>query len=136
MAYSLNFETQHEYDPGAAGISVPIILCIDHARIDLWAKFDTGSSYCIFEREVGEALGLNIENDRGEWIGTATGRFKAYGHDLTLLAFGLQFDVTVFFAEKMGFGRNVLGRLGWMQQLKLGIVDYEGKLFVGRYDIT
>jgi hypothetical protein len=25
-------------------------------------------------------------------------------------------------------------RLGWMQQLKLGIVDYEGKLYIGSYD--
>jgi len=134
MAISLDFETLHRYDAGKAGISVPIVLSSGSARIDLSAKLDTGSAYCVFEREVGEGLELDIESGAEEWIGTVTGSFKAYGHSLTLLAFGFQFDITAYFAEMPGFGRNVLGRYGWMQQLKLGIVDYEGKLYVGRYD--
>jgi hypothetical protein len=59
---------------------------------------------------------------------------KAYGHDITLQALGFQFDLTAYFTEMFAFGRNVLGRFGWMQQEKLGLVDYEGKLYVGRYD--
>jgi hypothetical protein len=94
---------------------------------------DTGSSYCIFEREIGDRLGLDVERGLSQSIGTATGRFKASGRDVTLLAFGLQITVTAYFSEQYGFGRNVLGRRGWMRQLKLGIVDYEGKLYVGRY---
>jgi hypothetical protein len=134
MSLALTFETLIEYDPAAAGISVPIVLSLGLARLDLWAKLDTGSTYCVFEREIGEGLGLAVEGGQEEWIGTATGRFKAYGHDLTLFAFGFQLDLTAYFAEQMGFGRNVLGRYGLLQQLKLGLVDYEGKLYVGRYN--
>jgi hypothetical protein len=43
-------------------------------------------------------------------------------------------SVTVYFAADDGFTRDVLGRQGWMPQLKLGLVDYEGRLYVGRYD--
>lgn|SRR5262245_53675360 len=136
MAYSLTFESQHSYDAAEMGISVPIILTLGQSRIDLLAKLDTGATFCVFEREVGEGLGLEIEQGRAEWIGTATGRFKAYGHDITLQALGFQFDLTVYFTEMFSFGRNVLGRYGWMQQVKLGLVDYEGKLFVGRYDAS
>ena len=32
------------------------------------------------------------------------------------------------------FGRNILGRRGWIDVLRLGIVDYEGALYVSRYD--
>jgi len=128
MTHSLTFETLHHYDAGQPGITVPIVLSL------LWAKLDSGSTYCIFEREVGEALGLDIESGRPEWIGTVTGRFKACGHDVTLLALGYQFDVAAYFAEKTGLGRSTLGRYGWMNQLALGIVDYEGKLYVGEYN--
>lgn len=134
MIHSLTFETLHHYDAGQPGITVPIVLSLAQTRVDLRAKLDTGSTYCIFEREIGEALGLDIESGRPEWIGTVTGRFKAYGHDVTLLALGYQFDVTDYFAEKTGLGRNALGRYGWMNQLALGIVDYEGKLYVGEYN--
>jgi hypothetical protein len=58
----------------------------------------------------------------------------AYGHELTLSALGYQFDVTVYFAADQSFPRNVLGRHGWLQQLRLGIVDYDGKLYASRYD--
>lgn len=40
-----------------------------------------------------------------------------------------------FFAVDEWFNRDVLGRHGWMQQLKLGVVDYEGKLYVGQYEV-
>jgi len=45
-----------------------------------------------------------------------------------------QFDMTAYFAEMPGLGRNVLGRYGWINQLALGIVDYEGKLYLGEYN--
>jgi hypothetical protein len=115
------------------GISVPIILTMGQSHIDLLAKLVTGAPFCVFEREVGEALSLEIEQGRVEWIGTSTDRFNAYGHDITLQALGLQFDLTAYFTEMFAFGRNVLGRYGWMQQVIHGLVDSEAKLYVGRY---
>lgn len=52
---------------------------------------------------------------------------------MTLEALGIELDVMVYFAKMYSFPRNVLERFGWMQQLKLGIIDYEGKLYVDRY---
>jgi hypothetical protein len=28
----------------------------------------------------------------------------------------------------------VRGRVGWLNQLRVGLVDYEGKLYLSRYD--
>lgn len=62
------------------------------------------------------------------------GSFDAYGHTLTLETLGYSFDVTVYFAAHESFTRNVLGRRGWLDQVRLGIVEYEGRLYLNRYD--
>jgi hypothetical protein len=41
---------------------------------------------------------------------------------------------TVYFAKDESFTRNVLGRQGWLDRVKLGLIDYEGRLFLSKYD--
>lgn len=65
---------------------------------------------------------------------TAVGSFDAYGHTLTLETLGYSFDVMVYFASDESFTRNVLGRRGWLDQVRLGVVEYEGQLYPSRYD--
>jgi hypothetical protein len=45
-----------------------------------------------------------------------------------------EFDAMVYFAENELFNRNVLGRRGAIENLQIGIIDYEGKLYLKRYD--
>ncbi|HKV39234.1 MAG TPA: hypothetical protein VJX67_08475 [Blastocatellia bacterium] len=59
---------------------------------------------------------------------------KLYGHTLTLETLGYSFDVTVYFATPQSFARDVLGRRGWLDQVRAGIVEYESKLYISRYD--
>ena len=134
MPYTLTFEVCHEYDAGAPGITVPVVLSCGSVSQKVDAKYDSGSTFCVFQRGIGEALGFNIESGTPQWISTATGSFLAYGHEVTLSMLGFELDATVFFAVDEWFNRDVLGRHGWLQQLKLGVVDYEGKLYVGKYD--
>ena len=133
MPHTLTFDTLHNYDAGVDGISLTVELQSGTARARVLAKLDTGASFCIFQREHGEALGLDIEGGTPQRFGAATGSFLTYGHELTLISLGLSFTVTVYFAALYGFSRNVLGRRGWFDRLQVGLVDYEGKLFVGRY---
>ncbi len=39
----------------------------------------------------------------------------------------------VYFAKEESFTRNVLGRQGWLDRVKLGLIDYEGKLLLSAY---
>ena len=66
-------------------------------------------------------------------IGTATGTFKAFGHELILSVLGIETVSTVYFAENDYFDRNVLGRIGWLDRVKLGLIEQEGKLFLSEY---
>jgi hypothetical protein len=136
MSFEITDVILHEYDAGEPGITVPVCLSVGTRNRVFNAKLDTGASYCIFRRGIGEALGLDIESGRPQLIGTATGSFLTYGHEITLSTFGLEYVVTVYFAKDEEFKRDVLGRFGWLQQVRIGLVDYEGKLFVAKYDVS
>ncbi len=133
MPYQLSFDQLISYDTSVAGISVEVRLALRDAAVTLPVKLDTGAENSIFARQVGEQLGLTIENDYRQWFSTATGRFLAFGHEVTLQVAGIEFDALVFFAAEESFHRNVLGRFGGLDHLRIGLVDYEGKLYLSRY---
>lgn len=114
MAETIEFDILHEYSLFEVGITVDLILQSGNLKVDVVAKIDTGSTYCVFERHHGEGLDLEIENGTPIEIGTATGTFRAYGHELTLSVLGIETVSTVYFAESEYFDRNVLGRIGWL----------------------
>ncbi|MEW6207018.1 MAG: retropepsin-like aspartic protease [Acidobacteriota bacterium] len=135
MAQQLSFEHLIYYDPGLSGITIAVSLKSFEKDVSFTAKVDTGASYCIFERKHGEALGLNIEGGLVQPISTATGRFITYGHEVTLSVAGFEFDSMVYFAADDEITRNVLGRHGWLDRVVLGLIDYEGKLLLSRYNV-
>ena len=56
-----------------------------------------------------------------------------YLHEVNLSVAGLECSAFVGFAEDTGFRRNVLGRRGFLEQITLGLVDYEGQLYLSYY---
>ena len=130
---SLDFEKLILFDAGKNGVSVDTTLKLSENEISFQSKIDTGSSFCIFERKHGEALDLEIEEGMFQNVGTATGIFKVFGFRLTLEVESFQFDSLVYFAENENFNRNILGRHGFLELVKLGLIDYEGKLYLSPY---
>ena len=82
----------------------------------------------------GERLGLDIESGVEQRFGTALGVFIAYGHQVHLETLGFRFESYVFFASDDAMTKNVLGRRGWLDMLKVGIIDYVNELYVSRFD--
>jgi hypothetical protein len=134
MSHSLNFSLLCQYDLSKVGITVPVLISAGGPVVNVEAKLDTGAVFCVFERLHGEQLGLDVESGSRQVIGTVTGSFTGYGHEVLLSAFGLEFTATVFFAESESFSRSVLGRQGWLDRLRVGIVDYDGLLYLSHYD--
>ena len=77
-------------------------------------------------------MDVDVETGTPLRLSTLTGTFDAYGHMLTVETLGYSFNVTVYFAAHESFTRNVLGRRGWLDQVRLGIVEYESKLYLRR----
>ena len=131
--YAIEFSTVHNYDTLKTGITLPVTLGYNLRTVDFEAKLDTGSSHCIFERSFGENLGFEIENGTLEKFGTATVGFYAYGHEVSLSVLEVETYAVVYFAKEESFARNVLGRQGFLDRVKLGLIDYEGKLLLSVY---
>lgn len=134
MSYQLRFLLAYSYDTRKVGIELPVLLRAGGIETRFDVKVDTGASHCIFERQQGERLGLQIESGIPETFGTAAGAFLTYGHEVTLAVLGLEVTATVYFAADEDFTRNVLGRQGWLDRVRLGLIDYDGQLYLSRYD--
>lgn len=134
MSFELSFSNIWNYDAGKVGITIPITLKLSNQITTFDAKIDTGATDCIFARRFGEELGIEIESGEQIKISTATGLFKAYGHEVSLSVLDFEVDGFVFFAEDENFNRNVLGRRSFLDQFILGLVDYEGKLYLSDYN--
>ena len=130
MIHSLDFEKLVEYDVGKTGISLDINLKLIGKSVAVGTKVDTGSTNCIFARSIGEQLDLEIESGELVRISAATSVFTTYRHDVVLEVLGYEFDARVCFAEDESFSRNVLGRNWFLNQVLLGLNDYEGQLYL------
>lgn len=133
MSENINYEKVYKYDTLKSGITVSVEIYFGDEFREVRAKIDTGAENCIFERKHGERLGVEIELGREQIFSTAVGIFIAYGHELKLSVLGIETVSTVYFAKEESFTRNVLGRQGWLDRVKLGLIDYEGKLFLSEY---
>lgn len=129
----MDFEKLVNYDAGESGITINATLKLSNKSVSFPAKIDTGSAFCIFQRKYGEELGFEIEKGLFQRVGTAMGTFVVYGFRIILQVEEFQFDSLVYFAEDENFSRNVLGRRGWLELVKIGLIDYDGKLYLSRY---
>lgn len=132
--HTLDFEKLVTYDAGKPGITVDLEIRLLDAKVNLKAKIDTGSEACIFARNLGEELGLEVESGEPERFRTVTSSFLTYGHWVTLTVEDFTFDSYVFFAKDESFERNILGRHGWLDRVIIGINDYDGKLYLSSYE--
>ena len=94
----------------------------------------TFATFCIFERHIADLLNINLEDAIETRIRTATGIFYVFGKEITLSVFDYEWTTTVYFAESESFGLNILGRIGFLDHLRLGLIDYEQTLYCGIYD--
>lgn len=130
----ISFSISHVYDTRESGIVVPVVVSIGNSTVKFEAKIDTGASFCVFQRFQGERLGLEIETGIHLRMATATGTFDAFGHTINLSVLGIETESTVYFAAEESFYLNILGRQGFLDRVKLGLINYEGKLLLSAYE--
>jgi hypothetical protein len=129
---SLEFDGDFEYKETSAGILVPIRLTHGDYSVELSARLDTGAADCLFDRSYADILGLSDSGIEREYR-TVTGSFKAFGHEVTIETLGLEWSSLAFFHAMGNPAHAFVGRRGWLDRIRLGIVHYEQRLFVGPY---
>jgi hypothetical protein len=110
------------------------VLKIGGRDIKVLAKIDTGASFCVFEHQYGEARELRIEAGVRKTFATANSQFEAYGHEISIEVLGLETVAMVYFLADPGIQRNVLGRCGWLDRLRFGLVDYHQAVYIAGYN--
>jgi hypothetical protein len=132
--YQLNFQTLCNYTRTNDRITIPVSLSRGGISERAQAKVDTGAENCLFRREIGEALEIDVESGLPKTFSTLAGTIEAYGHEVILQSFDFSFQSFVYFAKEYELPRNLLGSIGWLRNLRLGLVDYEELLYLSSYD--
>lgn len=134
MAYTLTFDKQFSYNNEEDSISIETKIKYVDQETSFTAKVDTGASLCIFKREIGEELGVEIENTEiAQRVRNANGDiFKVFGHFVTIEIGDFEFECLVYFAENF-VAANVFGKRGFLDKFRIAIDDNEGKLFLSEY---
>ena len=130
----LEFSHAYSYDSRLEGITVPLVMRSAGETVELLAHIDTGASNCLFEREHGEILNLDVEAGDPKTFGTAAGRVDAFGHVVELEVLEQRFESMVYFFADRRILKNLLGRVGWLHRVRLGVVDHDHLLYLAAYD--
>lgn len=134
MDFQITNPESFNYPEHADGITLPVKLSSGAYSIEAFAKVDTGAGVCLFSREMGVHLDLDIERGIPNTLSTLSGSIESFGHDVTLEVGALTFHTTVYFAKYPGLPRNFLGRQGWLRNVRIGLVDYENMLYLAIYE--
>lgn len=134
MATQLTFTEKLSYKDEPSGINIGVIL--SHGKNDIFvsAKVDTGAAVCLFSREAGVELGIKVEHGIPITLDSLGGPVEAFGHEVILQTGELIFQSLVYFAKYPGLPRNLLGRQGWLRNLKIAVIDYDNLLYLNTYD--
>lgn len=134
MSTEISFSDEYRYEDHQDGITIMITLIYAERFIHTRAKVDTGAEVCIFSHEIGINLGIPIEQGLPRRFSILGGMVEAFGHEVTLQKGKLAFQSVVYFAKYPGLPRNLLGRQGWLRNLKLAVIDYDNLLYLSPYD--
>jgi hypothetical protein len=132
--YQLEFARVYDYSGEDESVVIPVVLRSGANEIQVAASVDTGASFCLFGNEIADALGLDLASGIRKRFRTANSVFDAYGHEVELQALGFAtYSLIYFFADPM-IDKNVLGRTGWLDRVRVGLIHHDNKIYLAAHD--
>ncbi len=132
--HRLEFTQSCGYSGEDDSVVVPVVLRVGERQVRLAASIDTGASFCVFGSELAEALGLRLEDGVRLRFRTANSVFDTFGHEVEIGVLGLATNAVVYFFADPTIDKNVLGRTGWLDRVRLGLVHHDSQVFLAPYD--
>ena len=77
---------------------------------------------------------LSLEQGLPITLSGLGGSIEAFGHEIVLQTGDIAFHSVVYFAKDPGLAQNLLGRQGWLRNLRLAVNDYDSLLYVSAYE--
>ena len=104
---------------------IPIEIAHDGKAVRYEALVDSGADFCIFDAQIGEILGLDIESGMRCEVAGITGVAEPYYvHPITVIVGGWKYRIEAGFLPGIGrYGYGVVGQKGFFD------------LFVVKFDL-
>ncbi len=135
MTYRLEFSTLLKIALDENGLIVPLTISAPIKDRQIQAYFDSGATYTVLPRWLGDDLGFDVESGTPTNLRTGSGVMQTYLHYTTFFLGELSFgDVPVCIAKYHDFNRCLLGREGWLQAVRFGLVTYDNQMYLSLYD--
>ena len=109
---------------------IPVQIQFAHRDIDYLALVDSGADFNIFHAEIGQAIGIEIEQGEEIDFGGIQSRAGAKGffHEVTLVIGGHAYETRVAFSWDIAeHGHGVFGQKGFFDVFKVTF-DYAKKV--------
>lgn len=130
MTFQISFQKKEIFDSMKTGITIDAVLRYGSIEQICTAKIDTGSEFCLFTRIIADVLEIDVESGYRENFSTLGGEVIGYAHQVELETLGLRFQSYVYFADSYSIKRNLLGRQGWLQMVRLGVDDFKSEIYL------
>lgn len=128
------FALSYDYSGDGESVVMPVVLRLGPNQVRVAAGVDTGASFCLFGTEIAEALGPDLTSGVRKRFQTANSGFEAHGHEVNLTVLGVATQSIVYFFADPMIDKNVLGRTGWLDRVRLGLIHHDNKIYVAPYD--
>jgi hypothetical protein len=79
-------------------------------------------------------LNLNIEAGGPKTFRTANGRVATFGQVVIIEAAGPRVEAMVYFFVDERLNKNLLGRTGWLNRVRFGLIERDQELFLAGSD--
>jgi hypothetical protein len=127
---------KYKYKNYGSGVLRPVIpVEISTATQSVWYEVlvDSGADSCIFDAQIGELLGLNIETGEKHYVTGITGAPEPYFvHTITIKVSGWPYSIKAGFKPNFSaLGYGVVGQKGFFD---IFIVKFD--LFKGEIELT
>jgi len=130
----LSFTSAHSYANDHNGVALPVLLRSGASQVSIVASVDTGASFCLFASEIAERLGIDLRSGEPKRFRTANSSLDTFGHEVEMTTMGVVTVAMVYFFVDPLVIKNVLGRVGWLDRVRLGLVDHDGTIYLAPYD--
>jgi hypothetical protein len=99
--------------------------------LQIIALIDSGSTYSLFDYQLGVELGLDVRSGRMQWLSSLGGSVLGYAHQIELeIVGGWKFKTEVLFSDD-AIPRNLLGHYGFLEHLAVGLQGKIGEIYLG-----
>ena len=93
---------------------IPVELIYKNLVVPYEALVDSGADFCIFDVQIANILGIDVENGRHDFVSGITGtKEPIYFHNITVKIGGWPHKVDVAFGKLGDFGHGVVGQKGF-----------------------